>query len=102
MDDHFGVGSRLEDRAGLLELVAQQRAVDQIAVMRDRDGALGIFDDKRLSVFQVALALGRITIVADGVGPFEPLDDVFFKRIGDQAHLTMGDKPLAVGSNDAA
>ena len=51
---------------GLFQLVAQQRAVDQIAVMRDRDRPLGIFDDKGLGVFEMALALGRIAVVADG------------------------------------
>ena len=102
MNDHFGVGGRLKDRTGLLELVAQQRAVDEIAVVRDRDRSLGIFDDERLGVFEMALALSGVAVVADGVGAFEPLDDFFFEGVGDQPHLAMGDQPLAVGSNDAA
>ena len=37
MDDHLGVGGRLKDRAGALQFFAQQRAVDEIAIVRDGD-----------------------------------------------------------------
>ncbi len=70
--------------------------------MRDRNRPLGIFDDKGLGVFEMALALGGVAVVADGVLTFEPLDHVFFESVGDQPHLAMGDQPLAVGGNDAA
>jgi hypothetical protein len=38
MDDDLGVGGGLEDRAGPIQLIAQQRGVYEIAVVRDRNG----------------------------------------------------------------
>ena len=64
----------------------EQRAIDEVAVVRDSDGALRIFDHERLGVFQMALALSGVTVVADGVGAFQALDDVLFEDVGDQAH----------------
>ena len=89
MDDDFSVRSGLKNRPGLLEFVSQQGAVDEIAVVRDGNGALGIFDDERLGVFKMALPRRRITIVTDGVGPFQALDNVFLEDVRNQSHLPM-------------
>jgi len=70
--------------------------------MRDRDRALRVFDDKRLGVFEMALALRRITVMADGAGTFEPLDHFFLKSVGDQTHLPVGRQHPAVRGHNAA
>ena len=50
----------------------------------------------------MTLAGCRVAIVADGVGPLQALDHVFVKCVGNQAHLAMGNQPLAVRRDDAA
>ncbi len=50
----------------------------------------------------MALAGRGVAIVADGAVAFQPLDDILFERVGDQAHLAMRDQPLPVGRNNAA
>src|SRR5262249_5557725 len=65
MNDDFGIGGGLKDGPRVFQLFAQHFSVDQIAVMRDCDRPLRVFDDKRLNIFQMTLAGRRITIVTD-------------------------------------
>src|SRR5262244_2389604 len=56
MNDDFGIGGGLKDGPRVFQLFAQYFSVDQIAVMRDCDWPLRVFDDKRLNIFQMTLA----------------------------------------------
>ena len=65
VDDHFGVAGRLEDRAAAVERSPQLHRVGEIAVVRDREAALGQFGEQRLDVAQRGLAGRRIADMAD-------------------------------------
>ena len=70
VEDHLGVGGRLEDRAVADELAPQGQAVGQVAVMGDREAAAVEFGEERLDVAQDRPAGGRVADVADGAsGP---------------------------------
>jgi len=70
--------------------------------LRDRDGALGILDDERLGILDMALAGSRVAIVTDGARTIQTPDHVFLEGVRDQSHLPMGNQNIAVGRNDAA
>src|SRR5262245_43853829 len=101
MNDNFSIGSGLEDGTRILQLLAQHFRVDQITVVGNRDGSLGIFNDEGLSIFQMTLAGGGVAIVADCPRAIQPFDDVFTKDIGNQTHLPMGNKSSAIGGDNA-
>ena len=65
VDDHLGVAGRLEDRAAPDERGAQRHRVRQVAVVGDREAALGQIGEQRLDVAQRGLAGGRIADMAD-------------------------------------
>jgi hypothetical protein len=60
--------------------------------MGDRYRPLRIFDNEGLRVFEMALALSGVAIVAYGALPFQPLDDIFLEDIRDQTHLAVRDQ----------
>ena len=91
MDDHLGVAGRLEDRAAPDERGAQRHGVGQIAVVGDREAALGKFGEQRLDVAQRGLAGGRIADMADRDAARQFADDVVAVEIaGDMAHGAVG------------
>ena len=102
VDDHFGIGGRLEDRAAFHQLALQGHRVRDVAVVRDREGAAGKVGMKRLDVAQPLAAGGRIAHVAArhlarqfgqtaGVG----------KNLGDMAQPAAGEELLPVIADDA-
>ncbi len=101
MDDHFGVGGRLEDRAALDQLGAQRAGVGNIAVMRHREAAAGQIGIKRLDVAQARSAGGRIADMPGGhdAGQF---GDRFLagKIVRDMADAAAGEEFGAVEAGD--
>ena len=87
MDDDFGVSRGLENMAVLFVLPAEQRGVDQVAVVGDGDRADEIFPKQRLGVAQFAGAGRGIADVADGgvAGEFF-LKHARREDLADQAH----------------
>ena len=70
MDDGFGVGGRLEDRALPHQFGAQGMGVGEIAVMGDGQAAARQIGEDRLDVAGVGAAGGGIAVMADGeTGP---------------------------------
>ena len=66
MDDGFGVGGGLEDRALLHQFLAQGMGVGQVAVMGDGQPAARQVGEDGLDVGGAAAAGGGIAVVADG------------------------------------
>jgi hypothetical protein len=76
MQNDFGVGGRLVNRAFLDEVAAQSQAVGEITVMRNGKAAGVEFGKQRLHVAQDRLAGGRVADVADGRRARQPVDDL--------------------------
>src|SRR5271167_378596 len=70
--------------------------------MRERQSAARILDHQRLTILERRRPGGRIAIVADRRGAFEPAQYLAIKYVGNQAHPAMRDKRLAVGRNDTS
>ena len=102
VDDDLGVAGRLEDRAAAVERPAKLHGVGQIAVVGDREAAVGQLGEQRLDVAQRGLAGGRIADVADGGAAGEPAHDVVAVEIaGDMAHRPVRVEMRAVEAGDA-
>ena len=102
VDDHFGVAGRLEDRAAAVERSPQLHRVREIAVVGDREAALGKLGEQRLDVAERRLARRRIADVADCGAAGEPADDIVAVEIaGDMAHRPVRVEMLAVEGGDA-
>ena len=99
--DHLGVDGGLEDRAARLELLAQIEGVDQVAVVRDGEAAVGELDHERLRVLQQRAAAGRVAIVADGGRAGEAAEDLVVEDVGDQSEAAVRQQQVAVGGDDA-
>ena len=69
VEDHLGVGGRLEDRALRDQLVAQREGVGQVAVVGDGEAAEVELGEQRLDVAQDRAAGGGVADVADGGWP---------------------------------
>jgi hypothetical protein len=80
---------------------AQIAEVDQVAVVRDGDEALGGFDADGLGVEQRRVAGGGVAGVADGHVALEARDDFVGENFGDQAHAFDVGEVRAVGGGDA-
>ena len=93
MEHHFGVAGGLEDRPGADQLVAQLAGVDEVAVVPDRDLAVGAIDQEGLRVLDRALAGGRVPGVTDRQVAAKAVDGFFLEGIrhlthaADDAHL---------------
>ena len=101
LDDDLGVGGGLEEGALALELGADVAEVDQVAVVRDGDEALGGLDADGLRVEQRGVAGGGVAGVADGEIAGELLQDFVGEDVGDQAHALDVREVMAVGGGDA-
>ena len=66
VDDDFGVHGRLEDASPLNELPLEGACIGEVAVVGNRDAALGNLGEDRLDVPKLRLgAAGRVPVVAD-------------------------------------
>ena len=101
LDDDFGVGGGLEVGALALEARAQVAEVDQVAVVRDGDEALGGVDADGLRVEQRRIAGGGVARVADGHVAGQLGEHVVGEDFRDQAHALDVGEVLAVGGGDA-
>ena len=88
MEDDLAVDGGLENGAALLEFVAQQGGVDEVAVVPDGELAAAAIGHERLGVLDVAGAGGGIADVADGAGAFETLEIAGVEDLRDEAHAT--------------
>ena len=85
-----------------IERGAQRHRVGQIAVMGDREAALGKIGEQRLDVAQRGFAGGRIADMADRDRARQLADDVVAVEIaGDMAHGAVGVIVGAVEADDA-
>ncbi len=65
VQNHFGIGARLEDRAMTAELVFELAGVHEIAVVGDGNLPVHALNQNRLRVVDVAVSGGRIAHVPD-------------------------------------
>jgi hypothetical protein len=86
LHDDFGVGGGLEVSAVAFEAGAEVAEVDQVAVVRDGDEALGGVDADGLGVEQRRVAGGGVAGVADGHVAGQLGEHVVGEDFGDQAH----------------
>ena len=86
LDDDLGVGGGLEVGAVALEARAQVAEVDQVAVVRDGDEALGGVDADGLRVEQRRIAGGGVARVADGHVAGKLGEHIVGEDFADQAH----------------
>ena len=85
-----------------IERGAQRHGVGEIAVVGDREAALGELGEQRLDVAQRGFAGGRIADMADPDLARQLADDVVAVEIaGDMAHGAMGVIVGAVEADDA-
>ena len=103
MNDGFGIGCGLEDRAFADKFVPQDMRVGQIAVMRDGDSAARKIGIHRLDVTYIRTAGRRIARVSDRLRTLELLRmrAVFSEDVADKARMSFSDELHAVVSNDA-
>ena len=101
MEQDLGVAARLEDGARAHELVPELARVDEVAVVRHRNLAVGAIDEEGLRVVEAALAGRRVARVPDGQMAGEPLERGFVERVGDVPHRARRAHALAVGRDDA-
>jgi hypothetical protein len=100
--DDLAVVGALEDGTFSLESRANLGGVDEIPVVSDGDGAVGIVHGQRLGVLQNRIAGGRVTHVTDGRGARQLAQTIFGEDLADVAHLAHPVQLLAVTGNDAS
>jgi hypothetical protein len=101
VQQHLRVARGLEDRPLTNEFFSQFLRIDEVAVVADCDLAVGAVDQKRLRVFELALASGGIAHVADRGSAGEPGERPLVERVGDVAHRPGGAEPLTVACDDS-
>ena len=97
----LGVGRRRELVALLLQVGAQRLGVDEVAVVAERDLAVGAGDAERLGVLQAAGAGRRVAGVADGDVAAEVAEVLFVEDLGDEAHAEVAVELMTVGCDDS-
>ena len=63
--DHLGVRIGVEDGAVLFQVLPERAGIDQIAVVRQGEGALYVIHDQRLGVFQLRRSGGGVADMSD-------------------------------------
>ncbi len=101
LDDDFRIAGRLKERSLALELDAQIAEIDQVAIVRDSDEALGGFDADGLRVEERRVARSGVARVADGHVALEPREDLVGENFRHQAHALDVREMRAVGGGDA-
>ena len=86
VQNHFGIGGRLEDRPMPAELVFELAGVHEVAVVRDGDLPVRALNQNRLRVVDFAVSGGRIAHVSDGDGARQLFERLLGERVGDMAH----------------
>ena len=99
--EDLGVDGGLEDRALLLELVADLGGVREVAVVRERDLAACVVDHERLRVRQEARARCRIAHMADGDVLIFHVRQLVAEDLVDEAHAARDVHPRAIRQRDA-
>ena len=74
VEDHLGVGGRLEDRAALLQPLLHGHGIGDVAVVGDGEAAAGELGEERLDVAIARAARGRVAGVADRAVARQPVD----------------------------
>ena len=101
VQDHLGIGARLEDRAVALHLPAKRLGVREIAVVGDRDRAPGGGGGDRLSVPEIRASGGRVAHVTDGAVARQAPQPLGAEHVGHPPHVLLGVEVGAVGGRDA-
>jgi len=102
MDDRLGIAGRLEYRAAPHKLLPDMHRVGEVAVMRDREAAIGEFGKQRLDVAERGLARGRITDMAHRRRAGQAADHLVAVEIAcDMAHRAMAVEQMPVPAGDA-
>ncbi len=103
VEDHLGIGGRLEDRSAALQLALERQRVGEVAVVGDGEAAAGKFGEQRLDVAQAVAAVGRVADVADGAVAGQAVDDLAGGEVvADEAGVALGMEGRAVEGDDAA
>jgi hypothetical protein len=100
VEQHLGVGRRLEDRAVGFEVTADDRGVDEVAVVGDRDRPAMVPQEERLGVGGIGVPRGRVADVADRDRAGKLFDHVARKDVGDVAHSAAPDQRGALRGDD--
>ncbi len=90
VNNYFGVAVGLEDRSLALQPAANFRCVDQVAVVRQRDGAFIRLHHDGLGIEQRRISGSGVPRVADGERAMQPGENVFGEDVGHQAHGSVG------------
>ena len=99
--DDFRIDGRLENRAFLLEVMADFRSVREVAVMCERNLAARVVDEQRLRVREQARARRRIAHMANSNALILHVRDLMAENLIDEAHAARHIHPGAVRDGDA-
>ncbi len=100
VQDHLGVGRRLEDRAVLLELLPQRLRVHEIAVVGDGHRAVRGGAGDGLGVAQVRAARGGVADVADRAMAGQALEPLAIEDVRHPAHRLLDLEVVPIGRGD--
>ena len=102
VQDRLGVGGRREDRALLLQRALHGQGIGDVAVVGDREAAVGEFGKERLDVAQAGAAGGGVAGMADGAVARQAVDDGWLgESVADQADMALDVELRAVKGDDA-
>ena len=93
--------ARRRGRAGRRPAAASSCGVDQVAVVAERDRAVGGRAERRLGVLPGARAGGRVAAVADREVALERRERRLVEDLRDQAHVLVDQDLAAVADRDA-
>jgi hypothetical protein len=100
--DHFGVGSRREDRARAFESFAFLRGEGQIAVVADGDLAVLARDEEGLCFAYGDFSGGGVADMSDGRCAGQAVEPFGVEHVGDESHRALASQLSRVGRDDAA
>ncbi len=102
VQEHLGVGGRLEDRAVALQFALQGLGVGEIAIMSDREAAARELGEERLDIAFERAAGGRVADMANGPIANQLVDDGGRRKaVADEADMALGKELPTIGRNDA-
>ena len=102
VQDRLGVGCGREDRALLLQRALHGHRVGDVAIVRDRQTALGKLREERLHIAQAGAARCRIPRMADGARAGQAVDDgLLGEGVADQADMALDVELVVVIGDDA-
>ena len=89
VDNDFAIDGGLKNRAAMLEFIAEDSGVYEVAIVTDRDLPAPGVGDMRLGVGDVTRAGGGIADVTDRARAFQPFEGVDVENLSDEAHVHM-------------